>query len=61
MADIFFRNLPNSSATNITNLKERDQIIVYAIDLKSDSSVKRELNHAILQNTDPQLQAIKGD
>jgi len=61
VADILFLNLSNSSATNITNLKQRDQITVCAIDLNTDSSVKRELNQAILQNTDRQLQAIKGD
>jgi hypothetical protein len=61
VADILFRNLSSSSATTITNLKQRDQIIVYAIYLSTDSSVKRELNLEILQNTDPRLQAIKGD
>jgi hypothetical protein len=61
VADILFHNLPNSSATSNTNLKQRDQIIVYDIDMNTDSSVKRELNQAILQNTDPRLQAIKGD
>jgi hypothetical protein len=34
---------------------------VCAIDLNTDSSFKRELNQAILQNTDRRLQAIKGD
>ena len=61
MADILFRNLPNSSATNITNLKQSDQLMVYAIDMNTDGCVKTELDLAILQNIDPRLQAIKGD
>jgi hypothetical protein len=34
---------------------------VCAIDLNTDSSVKRELNQAILQNNDRRLQSIKGN
>jgi hypothetical protein len=58
LADILSRNPPHYNTTNTTNLRQCDQ---NAIDLNIENSVKRELkNFAILQNTDPRLQAIKG-
>jgi len=58
-ADIFSRNPPHCNTTNTTNLRQRYQILVHAIHLNIDNSVKRELkNLAILQNTDTWLQGI---
>jgi hypothetical protein len=60
LADILSHNLPHVNNPATTNLRQRDQIMVRAIDLNIDNSVKRELkNLAMLQNTDPRLQAIK--
>jgi len=44
----------------MSNPRQRGQIMVHAINLNIDNSVKGELkNLATLQNTDPRLQAIK--
>jgi len=62
LADILSRNPLHSNTPNTTNLRQSDQIMVHAINLNIDNSVKREWeNLAILQNTDPQLQAIRED
>jgi hypothetical protein len=54
------RNPPHYNTLNTTNLRQRDQITVNAIDLNIDNTVKSELtNLAVLQNTDPRLQSIK--
>jgi hypothetical protein len=60
LADILSRNPPNVNNPDTTNLRQRDQIMVHAIDLNIDNSVKRELtNLAIYQNTGLRLQSIK--
>jgi hypothetical protein len=60
--DILSRIPLHYNTPNTTNLRQSDQIMVHAIDLNIDNSVERELeNLAVLQNTDPQLQAIKED
>jgi len=61
LADVLSRNPPHYNTPNTTNIRKRDQIMTHAIDLNIDNSVKRELkNLAILQDTDPRLQATKG-
>jgi hypothetical protein len=61
LADILSRNPPHYNTSDTTNIRQRDQIMVHAIDFNIDSSVKIELNVlAFLQDTDPRLQAIKG-
>jgi hypothetical protein len=61
LADILSRNPPHYNTPNTTNLRQHDQIMMHAIDLNNDNSVKRELkNLAILQDINPRLQAIKG-
>ena len=60
LASILSRNPPFCQSPNATNPRQRDQMMVHAINLNIDSSVKRELkNLAILQNTDPRQLAIK--
>jgi hypothetical protein len=59
-ADNLSRYPPHLNNPDITNPGHRDQIMVHAIDLNIDNSVKTELkNLSILQNTGPRLQAIK--
>ena len=49
LADILSRNPPHYNTPNTTNLRQRDQIMVHAIDLNIDNSVKSKLkNLAIL-------------
>jgi hypothetical protein len=62
LADILSRNPLHYNTPNTINLRQSEQIMVLAIDLNIDNSVKRELeNLAILQNTDPHLQALRED
>ena len=62
LADILSRSPLHYNASNTTNLRQSNQMMVHAIDLNIDNSVKRELeNLAILQNTNPRLQAIVED
>lgn len=62
LADILRCNPLHYNTPNTTNLRQSNQIMVHATDLNIDNSVKREWeNLAILQNTDPHLQAIRED
>ena len=61
LADSLRRNPPRYNVPNTTYLRKRDQIMVNAIDRNINDGVKRELKVlAVLQNTDPRLQAING-
>jgi len=60
LADVLSRNPPIYQSHNATNSRQRDQIMVHAINLNIDSTVKGELKTlATVQNTDPRLLAIK--
>ena len=60
LADVLSRNPPIYQSHNATNSRQRDQIMVHAINLNIDSTVKGELKTlTTLQNTDPRLLAIK--
>jgi hypothetical protein len=60
LADLFSRNPAQLSATEISKLKNPDQIMVHSIQLGIDDSVKRELKKlATLQDTDPRIQSLK--
>jgi hypothetical protein len=60
LADILSRNPPHVNEHATESLRQRDQIMVHAIDLNIDNSIKKELkNLAILQDIDPRLKAIK--
>jgi hypothetical protein len=60
LADILSRNPPNDPSADTLDLRQRGHIMVHAIDLKIDKSIKKEFRDlAIIQDTDPRLQAIK--
>jgi hypothetical protein len=60
LADILSRNPILYNTSNTMDPRKRGQIMVHAVDLNIDNSVKRELrNLAILQNSDPRLLVIK--
>jgi hypothetical protein len=62
LADVLSCNPPHYNTPNSTNLRRHNQIMVHAIELNIDNSVKRELkNLAVLQNTDPRLKTIMGE
>ena len=62
LADTLSRNAPHYYSFDTMDLRQRGQIMVHVIGLNIDNSVKKELRDlAILQNSDPRLQVIKGE
>jgi hypothetical protein len=61
LSDILSCNPSHYHSSDTWDLRQCGHIMVHAIDLNIDNSVKKELRDlAILQNSDPRLQAIKG-
>jgi hypothetical protein len=60
LADVLSRNPTGLTDEEIRNLTRPDQILVYSVQLYTDTTVRKELKDlAALQGTDPRLVAIK--